>query len=759
MNSTNSESSNRQILRRTLVLMGVCGILTFVILAVRLYLIQIRDHDTYEGLAVEQQVRETTVTAARGTIYDSGGTVLAMSASVETVFISPNEIAAEDEDAELIAEGLSEILDVEADAIMEKIENTSSYYQTVKTKIEQELADEVRQFISDNDLSGIYLEPTTKRYYPYSSVASHVVGFVGTDNTGLDGIELIYNEYLTGTNGRIVRLKSATGTDMLLEDYEDFYDAEDGDDVYLTIDSNIQQIVEKYLEQAMEDYDVQNGGAAVAMDPNTGAILAMATMDNYDLNNYSQLSDEVLEEFSEIEDEEEYNEAVSEKLSELWRNKIVNFTYEPGSTFKPITFAMALEEGIVSLDDSYYCDGSVSVLGREKDVKCWKSGGHGSQTLTEALQHSCNVATVSIGLKVGADTFYDYVEAFGFLDKTGVDLPAEQLGIWWSDWDTYAEAGNLSSLAAASFGQTFTITPIQLVAGISAVVNGGYLMEPHIVEKIVDGDGTVTYSNEATAVRQVISEETSATMRGLLESVVGDSEEGTGRNAYVAGYRVGGKTGTSTDTTKEVSTGIKDYIVSFVGVAPADDPEIVLLVILDSPSKESDIYISGGQMAAPTVGNMLSEILPYMGIEADYTDEELTEVNIQVPYVTKENVTAATETLEDAGFSVRVVGDGDNVTAQMPAAGATVVSGTEVVIYAGEDKPETQVTVPDVTGMTYAEAKSALEGRGLFIRISGASASANNVIVLKQSVEAGEVVTIGDVVVVTLLDQRDPGEY
>ena len=753
-----TQSTNTQILRRTLVLMGVCGILTFVILAVQLGIIQIRDHEKYEELAVEQQVRETTVTASRGTIYDSNGTVLAMSASVQTVYVSPNTIAQGD-DAELIAKGLSEILDVDYDKVMEKINTTGSYYQTIRTKIEDDLAEEVLQFIEDNKVEGIYLEPTTKRYYPYSSVASHVIGFVGVDNDGRSGIEAVYDEYLTGENGRIVRLKSATGTDMLLDEYEDYYLAEDGDDVYLTIDSNIQQIMEKHLAQAVEDYDVQDGAAAVAIRPKTGEILGMVTLNNFDLNDYNQLDDETLAELAEIKDEDEYNEALVEALNELWKNKIVNFTYEPGSTFKPITFSMALEEGLISLDSTYYCGGSTPVKGRATNVKCWKTAGHGSQTLVQALQHSCNVATVQIGLKIGADLFYEYVDAYGFLSKTGIDLPGEQLGLWWKDWDSKIAGGDYSSLAAASFGQTFTITPIQLITGISAVVNGGYLMEPHVVDKIVSDDGETTYSSEATTVRQVISEETSATMREILEAVVGDSKEGTGKNAYVSGYRIGGKTGTSTNTTTQVETGNKEYIVSFVGIAPINDPEIAILVLLENPSKESGIYVSGGQMAAPTVGNMLEDILPYMGVEAAYSDDELTEVNIQVPYVKNDTVSGATETLEAEGFTVKVVGNGDTVTDQMPAAGATVISGTEIILYTEGEKPESQVTVPDIVRMTYSQAKSTLASYGLYIKTTGASVSTDGVKVSKQSVKAGEVATIGDVIEVTLLDQSQLGLY
>lgn len=753
--SQNTQSANRVIMRRTLFLMLVCGILTFVILAVQLFNIQILGHEEYEQAAIEQQVRETAITANRGTIYDSTGTVLAKSASVENVYINPSGIKQKDEDAELIATGLADILELESSAVMEKIENRGSYYQTIKTKVEREVADKVRTFIKENKLESIYLEPSSKRYYPYNSVAAHLIGFVGAENTGLDGTEKYYDEYLTGTNGRVVRLKSATGTDMLFNEYENYYDSEDGSDVYLTIDLKIQQIVEKNLEQAVEDYDVQNGAAAVAMDPKTGQILAMASLGNYDLNDYSQLSERVQEELSAITDEEKHATAVYEAQLKMWRNKALSDAYEPGSTFKIITLSMALEEGTADLNGSYYCGGSITVPGRDSAVNCWKTAGHGAQTLQQVIQHSCNVGTVKLAEGVGAEKFYEYIEAYGLFDTTGIDVLGEGQSTWWpkDDWNAMIQQGSEASLAAAAFGQTFKITPIQLITAVSAAVNGGNLMQPYVVGKIVDTDGAVAVSNEPTVVRQVISEETSARVRTILESVVGDSEEGTGKNAYVSGYTIGGKTGTSTNTELEAETGDKEYIVSFIGFAPTDDPEICILVLLDGPSKNSGIYISGGQMAAPTVGNMMSEILPYMGVSSSYSDEELTSVNMQVPYVQGKGIDEATATLKDSGFAVRVEGDGDAVANQMPAAGATVISGTEVIIYVGEsEKPTDQVAVPDVSSMTYAEAKGALEGSGLYLKTSGASISVSGVTVSKQSVAAGEQVARGTVIEVTLID-------
>lgn len=754
--SRNTQSANRVILRRTLVLMLVCGILTFVVLAVQLFRIQIVAHDEYEEAAIEQQVRETTITASRGTIYDSTGSILAKSASVENVYISPNGIRANEEDIALIASGLAAILDVEQDKIIEKINKADSYYQTIKTKVEQDEADEVRVFIKENDLTSIYLEPSSKRYYPYNSIASHVVGFVGTENAGLDGTEYYYDDYLSGSNGRIVRLKSSTGTNMLFEQYEDYYNAVEGNDVHLTLDLKMQQIVEKYLEQAIEDYDVQNGAAAIAMEPDTGKILAMASMGSYDLNDYAKITDEMQEELDQINDEKEYSERLNEMQQEMWRNKAVSGAYEPGSTFKIITLSMALEEGTADMNSGgYHCGGNIAVAGRDTRVNCWRTSGHGAQTLQQVLQHSCNVGTVMLAQSVGAEKFYEYAEGYGFFDSTGIDITGEGDSSWWSkkDWNAMIQQGSEASLAAASFGQTFKITPIQLITAVSATINGGNLMQPYLVDSVVDAEGNIVVGNEPTVVRQVVSEKTSSTVRTILESVVGDSKEGTGKNAYVAGYTIGGKTGTSTNTELQVKTGEKEYIVSFVGFAPADDPEVCILVLLDGPSSESGIYVSGGQMAAPTVGNMMSEILPYLGVKGNLSEDDMTSVNMQVPYVINKPVDEGTASLQNNGFKVRVVGEGDTIKNQMPASGATVITGTEVIIYTGEEeKPTDEVTVPDVAGMGYNEAKSTLENAGLYIKTSGAAITVSGVTVSRQSVEAGESVVRGTVVEVTLVD-------
>ena len=751
---------NRMMLRRTLFLLSVCGIAAFIVLAAKLYDIQIVHHDEYEAAAIAQQVRETTVSAARGTLYDRNGRILAISAGVDTIYISPAEIERGHEDAEAIAKGLSEILGVDYETILKRAQNTKSWYEVVARKVEPEVSEKVREFKAEGGYSGIKIEADTKRYYPNGSLASHVIGFVGLENKGLGGIEARYDSLLSGKNGYVMRSTTAAGTDMLYSSYEDYVDAEDGQSLSLTIDSTIQYYIEKHLAQAVADYDIQNGAAAICMEVDTGAILSMASLGNFDLNDYQTISAEAEAEIrAAAQSDEEYNELYSLAQQLQWRNKAISDTYEPGSTFKIITLAMALEEGVVSENSSFYCGGSMNVLGRGSPLKCWKYGGHGSQSLTQAVQHSCNVAFVNIGQLVGEEKFYEYAEGFGFIDrtqdtsqqptaKTGIDLGGESGSIWWSE-DVFCNPENLSQLAAASFGQTFNITPIQLITAVSACVNGGRLMKPYLVQSVEDSEGNIVSQTEPELVRQVISEETSATVRKILEQVVGDQKEGTGHNAYVAGYRIGGKTGTSTKTTEEIA-GNKEYIVSFIGFAPADDPEIAILVLLDDPSSESGIYISGGQMAAPVVGKMMADILPYLGYEPEYTDAELENIDRPVPEVAGMSLAEAQRALTESGFKSRIIGEGDTVTDQLPRSGVVIASGSEVLLYAGQSPAPTQETMPDVRGLSYAEAVERLGDIGVYLSSGNSSTDAANLIVSGQSIAPGTAVEHGTVVDVTL---------
>lgn len=754
---------NRMMLRRTLFLLSVCGAAAFVVLAARLYYLQIVRHDELEARAIAQQVRETTVSAPRGTIYDAKGEVLAMSAGVDTIYLSPAEIAQNNEDAGAIAAGLAEILGLDYDAVYAKTQNTRSWYEVVARKVEEDVATAVREFKEEGGYTGIKLEADTKRYYPNGSLAAHVIGFVGTDNTGLGGIEAKYDKVLSGTNGYVMRSTTAAGTDMLYTSWEDYFDAVPGSDMVLTIDAGIQYYVEKHLAQAVEDYDIQNGAAAICMEVDTGAILAMASLGNFDLNDYQTISGEAMAEIdAAASSDAERAELIAAAQQLQWRNKAISDTYEPGSTFKIITLAMALEEGVVDMNSSFYCGGSTSVLGRNTPVRCWKSGGHGSQTLTQAVQHSCNVAFVNIGQRIGEERFYDYAEAFGFFERTGdssaqltgttgIDLGGESGSIWWSE-DVFCNPENLSQLAAASFGQTFNITPLQLITAVSACVNGGYLMQPYLVQSTTSPDGTVT-EHDSTPVRQVISEETSAKVRRILEQVVGDSTEGTGRNAYVAGYRIGGKTGTSTKTTEEIA-GNKEYIVSFIGFAPADDPQIALLVLLDNPSSESGIYVSGGQMAAPVVGKMMADILPYLGLEPEYSDSELQTMDRAVPDVMGLSIAEAQSKLAESGLSCRVIGLGGAVTSQLPAANSVIASGSEVLLYA-DAAPTGGGSVPNLNGMTYSQAREALAAMGLFIGSDSSVTDADNQLVSGQDIRAGTSAKAGTVITVTLYENDE----
>jgi len=748
----------RQMLRRGTVLAALFGIAAFAVLLARLYKLQIIDHGFYENLAISQQLREAPGTASRGTIYDCNGNILAVSASVDNVYLSPAEIETRGEDRVLIARGLSQILDLDYDEIYEKSGRKGSWYVTIERKIEADKAEEIRRFKTENGLTGVRLEPDLRRYYPNGRLACHLLGFVGTDNYGLEGLEARYDEALSGTAGRSLRATNAYGGEMLFHRYEEYRPGEQGCDMYTTIDASIQYYVEKHLRQAVMDYDVRNGAGAIAMDVNTGAILAMASLGDYDPNHFLNVSDEAREIIASAATDEERAALLSAAQTRQWRNKALSDTYEPGSTFKIITLAMALEEGKVGLGDSFYCGGGVRVTGRTSPIRCWKTAGHGSQSLTQAVQHSCNVAFVNIGQRVGAERFYDYCEAFGFLNlsedpdanltaRTGIDLSGESGSIWWSR-NTFCSKRNLSQLAAASFGQTFTITPLQLITAVSACVNGGRLMEPYVVQRLAAPDGSTAYEHAPKVVRQVVSENTSAKIRAILEQVVGDPLEGTGRNAAIPGYRIGGKTGTSEKVSLEARTGQKEYIVSFIGFAPADAPKLALLVFLDTPGDRSDVYVSGGQMAAPVVGRMFADILPYLGVQPAKGEES----GCAMPSCVGLDLPEAAQRLRDAGLRYRTIGDGSTVTDQLPAAGAEIAPGTEIILYFNaEVSPETEV-LPDLTGMSYEAARDTLSFYGLYLSTRSGLTDPARQTVVSQSLPAGATVRHGSIVEVTLID-------
>ena len=596
----------------------------------------------------------------------------------------------------------------------------------------------MREFINENEIKGVYLETDAQRYYPYSSLAAQVLGFVSRDNVGQEGLEAYYDSLLQGTAGKVVTSKGNYGSEMLYT-YEKYYDASDGDSFVLTIDATVQSYLEKNLQNAIDKYGILNGAFGIVMDVNTGGIVAMSTMGSYDPNHYQDVYDEetaqaleeqyqkalLLREGSPEYDAamKAYNEAVAAARLKQWRNRCVSDGYEPGSTFKLVTMAAALESGSVTVNDSFYCGGHEDFKGRDQTLSCWKSAGHGAETLEEALGNSCNIAFGHIGLRIGGEEFYDYINSFGFLEQTGVDLPGEAKGLFFSKADL--SGASTASLISASFGQTFRITPIQLVRAVAAIVNGGYLLEPHVVSTVLDADGNVVRKNERTVLRQVISEETSATMREFMEFVVTD---GTASNAYTPGYRVGGKTGTSEkiDEYDENGKPVDDKIVSFIGVAPINDPQYVVLVALDTPEYVAGTsytphnqYISGGLMGAPTVRDIFSDILPYLGVEPDYSSDDIRGVNITLPDVIGKTESEAAEVLSAKSITYRTVGNGSVVTDQLPSAGQEVPGHSEIVLYMGEEKVTEKTTVPNFIGYGVADVNWLANQYGLYIQAKG----------------------------------------
>ena len=776
--------ANQVIRTRTVLVMVLLGVVTFILLFWKLYDLQINQHEKLQADAVKQQTSSSVVTASRGTVYDRNGSTVAISATAETVILSPKDISdhAETQDPEYVARGLGRILEVDPATILEKMEKTWSQYEIIKKRVDQEVADQVRAFLNgwiddagselteENEngervlrsdhtkkptrLYGIYLQPDSKRYYPYGTLASNVLGYVNGDNIGGVGLEAKYDSTLKGTSGLTVTAKNARGSDLLYQ-YEQYYDAENGKNLVLTLDVNVQYYLEKGLESMVSKFGAKNGATGIVMEVNTGAIVAMASYPNYDLNDYATIYDETLREKMETElaeleknrssyaTEEEYDEAVAKVKSTYrntqWRNKCIDSTYEPGSTFKPLTLAAALEEGVVNMNTTFTCTGSVRVQGWGKPIYCSNHNGHGTQDLKTATGNSCNPAFISMGLKIGTDKYYDYLEAFGLMEPTGVDMIGEVTGIF-SSRESFNS--NVVSLASYAFGQTFTTTPLHLIRAQAACINGGYLYEPYVVAQVLDDDGNIVEQHDTTPIRQVISEETSAKVRECLEYVVAS---GTGRNGQVAGYRIGGKTGTAD------KTGNKDreIVVSFMCFAPADDPQYIMLLTMDTPRRDTGTYPSGGNMVAPTASQIMSEILPYLGIEPDYTAEELVGADANVPNVVGMSLEDAKARLESAGFPYKTVGDGGEVTDQTPAGGAIVPNNADIILYMGEEKPDTPATVPNVVGMTAAEANKAITNAGLIMKVTGAtSSSSGNVHAISQSAAAGAQLERGSVVTV-----------
>ena len=708
--------------------------------------IQLIDYKKYQSMAIEQQTRDTVITPKRGVIYDRNMKEIAVSATAETVFISPAEMETE-EDARTVAKILSETLELEYDDVLKKTENKKSYYQVIKKKIDIEAATKLREQIKEHGVKGIHLAEDTKRYYPYGSFASQVIGFCGDDNTGLFGIEMKYENVLKGMPGRVIAAKNARGTDMSFQ-YEEYHDAQNGQNLVLTIDETIQQVLENHLRTAVIDGKIENRGAGIVYNIKTGEILAMATYGDFDLNAPFEITDpEALKRIEEAS-EDERKTVRSNELQASWRNKFISDAYEPGSVFKILTVAMGYEEGVVNENSSFNCPGGLRVA--DRTIHCWKREGHGNVSLSQALEKSCNCALMNIAARIGNEKFYNYCEGFGLLDKTGVDLIGEASGYFFNEKD-FKNPKNKVSLAVASFGQTFKVTPMQIVCAVGAVVNDGKLMKPHLVKEIVDDNGIVIKKNEAEIVRQIISEKTSDFINASIEETVAT---GTGKNARVSGYRIGGKTGTSEKVDEYTAEEGKKYIASFFGVAPMEDPEIAILVMLDTPR---GIYLEGSQLAAPVAGKVFGEILPYLGFEPTYTADELVGAEVTMPNLiggTGEGVNKLLSTNRNySSFTIKTVGDGKVCTDQLPAEGSKIPKNSTIVVYMGGKAEGEQVEMPNVIGMTPESANKVLTNAGLYMKANGAVSERSSAVgATKQQYPEGTKLNKGTVVSVEFYD-------
>ena len=755
--------------RRIRLTAAVLGLLAFVPMALRLYDLMVVNYDYYAREALRNQTRTTYVTAMRGAIYDRNMNTLAASVGVENVYLDPHELKQTKADLSAIAAFLGELLDVDPESIEKKGKDLSKRYQMVAARVDRETGAKIRSYIQENDISGIHMEPNSQRCYPMGTLASQVIGFTNASNTGSEGVEAAYDRYLTGGNDKVVTTKGNNEMDMPFS-FEKFVSATPGCSVVLTLDATVQACLEKRMEEAIARYDVQNGAFGLVMNVKTGEILAMATLGGYDPNDYqtildpkaaAQVEELRLAYLCEPEGSEgytakkkAYQEAMTAARLKQWRNRVLSDGYEPGSTFKVLTMAAALDSGSIDLDTNFYCKGAEQIPGRSQLLHCWRSAGHGSEKTPQALQNSCNIAFAHIALKMGGETFYEYVRRFGILEKTGIDLAGESKGVFFdkalvTDTDKWGTA----SLTSGSFGQTFKLTPLQLARAISSVVNGGYLMEPYIVSEVLDAKGNTVLKQEPTIVRRTISKETSDTMRGLLRSVV---TEGTAKNASVAGFSIGGKTGTSEkiDVFDENGSRVTDKIVSFVGVAPMEDPSYLVLVALDTPSRSTGIYISGGVMAAPTVGSVMSDILPYLEVERNYTEEDAAGREMVLQDWTGETRKNAENALKALGLTARVIGDGETVTGQIPAAGETVSGDSQVLLYCGETPEAEDVTVPHFLGMDRMKAAQAAQDAGVNLLILGNTDISPEVTAAEQSVPPGTKVPRGTTIRVQFLNTK-----
>jgi len=765
-NDLDKLTPKKRLFYRALVVFFALSVGIFGVTGVNLARIQLVDSEQYKEQAEQNQLHDTEIAAERGIIYDSNMTVLAKSASVWKVYVKPNNIDNEDFKND-VCRKLSEITGVELESIKDKADKNQYAYLVVKRQIEFEEKERIAELLTQyytytvheqlNDgtvkavdkkiyySSAVGIDPDVKRYYPYKTLASNLIGFTGTDDIGRSGIELKYDSVLTGTPGRIITAQNGK-SDVMSQEFETVYDAVQGTSLVLTID----EVIQRYLEDSIEQvyYDSKGIGAyGIIMDVDTGAILAMASMENYDLNDPQKLTEEEQERLeSDYPDAAERSAARNNLLYSRWRNFIVSDSYEPGSVFKIITAAAALEENAVNLEEAICtCTGKIRVS--DRIVKCHKRDGHGTQTLKQGLMNSCNPLFITVGQRLGAEKFFEYFEAFGFTEKTGVDLPAESAPVAGVTYHSLESMG-IVELSSSSFGQTFQATPIQMITAISAIANGGKLMTPYLVSKQLDENGNVINETQPTVRRQVVSEQTAQKIADMMEGVV---TSGTGKNAYVAGYRVAGKTGTS----QKIGTARGEYVASFGCFAPANDPEIAVLIIVDQPKGQ----INGGQICTPVAAQVVEKTLEYMGIERQYTEKEIEMLDTSAPNMVGSGVKDAKELLSNQGFEVKMVGNGDTVLSQMPAYNQSVPQNGIIVLYTEEDAERLTAVVPDLKMMTVSQANKYALAAGLNIRISGNALNRGELLSYDQSIEAGQEVEYGKTITVYFKSNTGVDDY
>ncbi len=761
-------SPRRDLYFRTVIVFLLLVGLIFTPTVINLGRIQLVESEKYKSQAEKNQLHDTEISAARGIIYDANGTVLAKSASVWKIYIKPSSIASFENDGfkNDVCRQISTLLGLDYASVKEKADKSKYAYLVLKKQVEFEEKEKIAEFLDgyytfyetkENDKgqliqvekkiyysAAIGIDPDVKRYYPYGTLAANLIGFTGTDDVGRLGIELKYNSLLTGTPGRIITAQNGK-SDVMTQEYETIYDPIQGTSLVLTID----EVIQRYLEDSLEQVYIDSNGVGaygVVMDVDTGAILAMANMGNFNLNSPQALTEEEEKQLLEqYPDEAERNQARTNLLYSKWRNFVVSDSYEPGSVFKIITAAAAVEENVLSENFSYNCTGRIQVA--DRIIQCHnRDGGHGSQDLKHGLMNSCNPLFITVGQTLGKEKFVEYFEAFGFTEKTGIDLPAEATPVAGVNYHS-PESMGIVELSSSSFGQSFQVTPIQMVTAISAVANGGYLMTPYVVARQLDESGNVISETQPQIRRQVISEETAAAVADMMEGVV---TSGTGKNAYVAGYRVAGKTGTSQ---KLGSDG--EYVASFGCFAPANDPEIAVLILVDEPKGQ----INGGQICTPVAAQVVEKTLEYMGVERQYNDKEIEKLDTLTPSLVGKTTADASALLEEKGFEVKVVGNGDKVVSQMPSYNHSIPQGGIVVLYTEKDADRVTVEVPDLTMMTLSAVNKYAAAAGLNVKVSGNALNAGELVSYSQSIPPGETVEYGTTITVQFKSNTGVNDY